>query len=104
MSTVGRSGLIFETMSAFARSRGTPAAVRARYWSRKVSVAINGRPSELFGRSGYGEADTTITSGANGRGVGLLRLRACPDRVPTGRQNRTTRGGDQHGTKSREQV
>src|SRR3954454_15336857 len=44
MSTVGRRGLIFETMSGLARSRGTPAAVRARYWRRKVSVAINQSP------------------------------------------------------------
>src|SRR5437762_10762718 len=38
MRTVGRIGPTFEARSVWTRSRGTPAAARARYRSRKVPV------------------------------------------------------------------
>src|SRR5262245_25533679 len=48
MSTVGRMGPIFAAMSVDARSRGTPAAARARY--RKVNVFFDIRSCLIVAR------------------------------------------------------
>src|SRR5512136_1048638 len=40
MSTVGRMGLMFAAMNVLTRSRGTPAAARARYLAVKEALDI----------------------------------------------------------------
>src|SRR5213076_2461287 len=55
MSTVGRTGVSLETTSVCARSRGTPAAARARY--RSVNACLDIRKASLYTRGHFVQDD-----------------------------------------------